>query len=183
MLFVCPSIRPVHESSHGHKRPIARNVNDALEKGIDLKLTVAGDGPERENLENYSKELKLENKITFLGFVSDMSSFYENIDIYCISSTTEDLPLSVIEAMMAGKPIIGSNIGGIPDILENIKYTVLVNDFYNQNEIESIYSMLKSCNNNDCSKYLNEKAFQQFDNKAYCNKLNNMYKELLWKQS
>lgn len=150
-----------------------------LKKGLDLKLTIAGDGPEKQNLINYTKELKLENKVTFLGFIENMNEFYNSIDIYCISSTTEDLPLSVIEAMMSGKPIIASNIGGIPDILKNVKHTILVDNFFKEEEIEKIYQMLIECDKKYCSEYLNELAYSQFDNKAYCNKLDTIYKELL----
>lgn len=154
-------------------------LSKLLEKNLKLKLVIAGDGPERENLEKYTEKLNLKEKVTFLGFIEGMESFYENIDIYCISSTTEDLPLSVIEAMMAGKPIIASNIGGIPDILKDKKYSILVDDFYSQDEIEEIYLMLKSCSNNNCAKYLNKIAFSQFNNKAYSKKLDLIYKELI----
>jgi glycosyltransferase involved in cell wall biosynthesis len=153
-------------------------LSKLLEKGLDIKLTIAGDGPEKENLIEYAKELNILKRVTFLGFVNDMQSFYEKIDIYCISSITEDLPLSVIESMMLGKPIIASNIGGIPDILKDINYSILVHDFYSQGEINDIYNMLENCNNYKCAKYLNEIAFRQFDNKAYCNKLTMIYKEL-----
>ena len=149
------------------------------EKDIDLKLVIAGDGPEKENLIEYAKELNILQKVTFLGFINDMQSFYEKIDIYCISSITEDLPLSVIEAMMLGKPIIASNIGGIPDILKDINYSILVNDFYNEEEIEKIYQMLLKCDSKNCSLYLNKIAFSKFDNKAYYQQLDTIYKELL----
>ena len=146
---------------------------------MDLKLIIAGDGPEEEKLINYSKELNIFDRVHFLGFVEDMRSFYDDIDIYCISSTTEDLPLSVIEAMMSGKPIIASNVGGIPDILKNINYTILVDNFYDKIEIDHIYNMLKSCNKTNCAEYLNKIAFSQFDNKTYCKKLTTIYKDLI----
>lgn len=154
-------------------------LSKLLEKNLDLKLVIAGDGPEKDELISYAKELKVIEKINFLGFVEDMQSFYNSIDIYCISSTTEDLPLSVIEAMMCGKPIIASNIGGIPDILKDLKYTVLINDFYNKDELEKIYTMLLKSNNKDCASYLNKIASSKFNNKAYCNNLNLIYKEIL----
>jgi len=156
-------------------------LSKLLVRGLDLTLLVAGDGPEKEFLTNYAKELGVESKVKFLGFVENMNSFYGKIDIYCISSKTEDLPLSVIEAMMSGKPIISSNVGGIPDILRDMPYTVLIDDFYEESEIELIYTMLKNCNGMKCSTYLNSIAYKKFANTEYCNKLDDLYKNILGK--
>ena len=147
------------------------------QKNLDVELLIAGDGSEMEDLQFYAQELAVETKVTFLGFVENMKKFYDDIDIYCISSLTEDLPLSVIEAMMSGKPIISSNVGGIPDILKSVDYTLLVNDFYDKSEIEKIYNMLRYCHGKECATYLHNIAMTSFDNKSYCKKLENIYKD------
>lgn len=156
-------------------------LSELLKKGLNLNLVVAGDGPEKDFLVDYTKELKIDDKVEFLGFVEDMKSFYEKIDIYCISSKTEDLPLSVIEAMMSGKPIISSNVGGIPDVLNGVQYTITIYDFFDEKELDKVYKMLMECNEKICASYLHQIAYNKFDNKAYCNQLDNLYQELLGK--
>ncbi len=152
---------------------------ELMKKGFDPRLVVAGDGPEKENLIKYSEKLGVHDKVEFFGFVEQMEEFYKKIDIYCISSKTEDLPLSIVEAMMAGKPVIASNVGGIPDILKDAACTMLVDDFYDTHEIEKISSFIKSLEYEKCKKELTQYASRNFSNSDYCKKLHNIYMDLM----
>jgi glycosyltransferase involved in cell wall biosynthesis len=90
----------------------------------DSILLIAGSGPEKESLVHRVHELGLEKMILFLGVVSneDLLSFYHSADVFVLSSInkggkTEALGVVLLEAMASGCPVIGCNVGGIPDII------------------------------------------------------------------
>lgn len=64
-------------------------------------------------------ELSLEDRFIFLGFRSDISNILSALDVFVLSSTSEGMPLSVLEAMASGKAIVATQCGGIPEIVDN----------------------------------------------------------------
>ncbi len=74
-------------------------------------LLIAGDGPEREALQTLATDLAL--NVTFLGNIADPAPLYHNADLFALSSDTEQMPLSVIEAMASGLPVIATAVGDI----------------------------------------------------------------------
>jgi glycosyltransferase involved in cell wall biosynthesis len=90
-------------------------------------LLVAGDGPERESLERLAGELKLApEQVRFLGFRTDVSDLLSAADFFALPSHTEGLPLSVLEAMAHGLPVVATPVGGIPEIVTEGESGILV---------------------------------------------------------
>lgn len=89
---------------------------DAL-AGIDRDylLRVVGDGPESGRVGEYAKSLGIEKKIQFLGSRNDVPEILNTSDIFVLSSDWEGFPISIIEAMRAGLPVIASRVGGISE--------------------------------------------------------------------
>jgi L-malate glycosyltransferase len=83
---------------------------------IPCKLLLAGDGPERAMVEHLARELKICNRIIFLGKVRDTSHVLEISDLFILPSETESFGLAALEAMAEGVPVISSNTGGIPEV-------------------------------------------------------------------
>lgn len=112
----------------------------ASEKGIDrlitalasvrkVNLVVVGDGPEKDNLREQAKELGLGHRVQFVGQVdySKVPQYYAAADIFVLPSVAwEGLPMTVIEAMAAGLPVIASRVGGVPDAVQEGKTGILV---------------------------------------------------------
>ena len=98
-----------------------------LKQGINAKLLLAGEGPEKEHLVEVSKNEKISEKVCFLGQVSHnyLQKLFSSIDLFVLPSIvndrgeTEGLGVVLLEAMASGVPVIGSNVGGIPDIIIN----------------------------------------------------------------
>lgn len=97
-----------------------------LIKTIPWTLWVIGQGSLGPRLEKLAKDLDLRERIIFLGARRNIREFLEQIDIFVLSSLWEGLGLAVLEAAAAGKPIVASRVGGIPEIIENGKTGVLV---------------------------------------------------------
>lgn len=83
---------------------------------IPCKLLLAGDGPERAMVEHLARELKICDRIVFLGKVRDTSHVLEISDLFFLPSETESFGLAALEAMAEGVPVISSNTGGIPEV-------------------------------------------------------------------
>jgi glycosyltransferase involved in cell wall biosynthesis len=90
----------------------------------DATLLIIGDGPERETLENRVRDLGIEKTVKFLGIINpaDLPPYYHSADVFVLPSITKDgkteaLGVVLLEAMASGCPVIGSNVGGIPDII------------------------------------------------------------------
>lgn len=82
-----------------------------------LKFIIAGEGYLRSDLERAAFELKLQNEVIFLGNREDIETVYNGLDVIALTSLNEGTPLSVIEAMAAGKPVIATAVGGVVDLL------------------------------------------------------------------
>jgi glycosyltransferase involved in cell wall biosynthesis len=95
-------------------------------RGHKIKYLVAGEGPVRRQLEDRVKVLNLEDEVCFCGFVSDAPAFLSQIDIFILPSLYEGLGVAVLEAMAAGKPVIASRVGGLPELIADGETGLLV---------------------------------------------------------
>jgi len=91
-----------------------------------LKVLVAGDGPERERLEEAVRRLALEDTVLLLGIRRDIPALLDALDAAVLSSDYEGSPLSVMEYMAAGKAIVSTRVGGVPELLEHGRHGLLV---------------------------------------------------------
>lgn len=99
------------------------NAEDPAERYI---LSIMGGEDGYEKLQKEIKSMGLEKIILFLGYVPDASRYLKGLDIFVLPSLKEGLPYAIMEAMLAGLPIVASRVGGIPDLIEHKKNGYLV---------------------------------------------------------
>lgn len=87
----------------------------------NVKYVIVGEGPEGKELRRFVRENGLDEKIIFTGLLKDTHKVYPALDIFTLTSTTEGVPLTILEAMAAGCPVVATRVGGIPEILEDGK--------------------------------------------------------------
>lgn len=94
-------------------------VAQAVSRGVDLRLTIVGDGRLRPALEALSADLGCADRVCFAGEVPNAGVYprLDAADLFVLPSRTEGLPRAMIEAMARGLPCIGSDAGGIPELL------------------------------------------------------------------
>lgn len=85
----------------------------------NFKLLLIGDGERRSFLENYIKDNGLADNCHVTGFLYDISVVYSLIDLFVLPSYAEGIPLTLLEAMFNSKVTLSSNVGGIPEIVQN----------------------------------------------------------------
>jgi Glycosyltransferase len=88
-----------------------------------LKFVIIGDGHLRGELEKQAGDLGITDRLSFLGNRTDTGAFYAGLDIVALTSRNEGTPLSLIEAMAAGKPVISTGVGGVVDLLGDVQQT------------------------------------------------------------
>jgi glycosyltransferase involved in cell wall biosynthesis len=98
-----------------------RDLLNALVKTANpqVHLALAGEGPIKPELETLAKELGIEKQVHFLGYRNDIPTLIQAADAVLLVSQQEGLPRSIMEAMCLNTPVIGSNIRGTQDLLEN----------------------------------------------------------------
>ena len=92
-----------------------------IQKKIRSKLILVGDGPEMAGVRSLAKELEILDRIRFLGRVDRVESILPCADLFLMPSYLEGFGLALLEAMSCGVPVISSNQGGIPELVENGK--------------------------------------------------------------
>jgi glycosyltransferase involved in cell wall biosynthesis len=90
----------------------------------NINFLIVGEGPLKEDLEKYAQ--RLGKNIKFLGQRKDIPEIIKGIDIFVLSSDYEGLPLTILEAMAASKSVVATNVGGIPEAVEDGKTGILV---------------------------------------------------------
>ncbi len=122
--FVIISVAALHERKGLNY--LIEAFAKVAEKKEKVKLTIVGEGPERKKLEKLIKNLKLDDKVTLTGSQKEIAFLLGASDLFVLASIKEAFGLAILEAMEAGIPVIGSNVGGIPEIIENNKTGLLV---------------------------------------------------------
>jgi len=82
-----------------------------------MQFVVVGDGERRDHLRSMVQGLGLEDRVHFLGWRLDLPALYADMDCVCLTSRNEGTPVSLIEAMAAGRPVVATAVGGVPDLL------------------------------------------------------------------
>lgn len=95
-------------------RALARMLR---QDAIDARLVVIGDGDQLENLQNLARELALSDRVAFCGWVLDRERIFSDLDVTCLSSQNEGTPVSIIESLAAGVPVVATRVGGVPDVM------------------------------------------------------------------
>lgn len=119
-------------SPHGEKlllhisnfRPVKRiqdvlAIFEGVSKEIDARLILIGDGEERPGMLQKACELKLRDKVIFLGKQDNVEDLIPSADLFLLPSAEESFGLAALEAMSCGVPVIGTTRGGIPEVVED----------------------------------------------------------------
>jgi glycosyltransferase involved in cell wall biosynthesis len=87
--------------------------------GLRPTLTLAGDGPARPSIEARVREFGLSGQVRLLGTRKDIPELLRSAGTFVLASDTEGLPITIIEAMAAGKPVVATRVGGVPDVVRD----------------------------------------------------------------
>ena len=93
---------------------------------IDVIVRLAGRGPEKKELSDLARSLRIHDRVRFAGHVEDVPAFLRDLDVFVLPSAAEAHPNALLEAMSCGLPCVASAVGGVPEMLEGGRCGVLV---------------------------------------------------------
>jgi len=105
---------------------LVRAMSIVIREAQDTRLMLVGEGPERQGIELLVKELGLQRNVLMTGFRSDVPELLRCSDILVLCSDNESAGLTLLEAMSSGLPVVGTRVGGIPEIIEDGRNGFLV---------------------------------------------------------
>jgi glycosyltransferase involved in cell wall biosynthesis len=163
-----------------HPQKGHRYLLHAVDRVPNAHFVFAGDGPEREYLSNLASVLGVAQRVTFLGHRDDMQELLAIADLVVLPSLYEGLPISVLEAMGAGKPVVATRIGGTDEIITDGHDGLLVPPGDSQALADGIRSSLKNhrlrC---ELGKHARATVETRFSADRMCARVSQVYEELI----
>ncbi|MFC1615642.1 glycosyltransferase family 4 protein [Patescibacteria group bacterium] len=167
-----------------HERKGVKYLINAIpkiaEKFPNIKLVVIGDGAERDNLQRLIKKLKLQKHVALIGKQKHIPKLLKASDIFCLSSKREAFGLVNAEAMIAGLPIVATNAGGIPEVVENGKTGTIVGTKNSEALSEALINLIE---NPDKRKKMSEagkkRVYEKFDAMVMAREYQKVYQKLI----
>jgi glycosyltransferase involved in cell wall biosynthesis len=121
--FVCAAGRLSPEKGH---RYLVQAIPGLVRRIPQLSLLFLGEGRERQSLAEEVKRLGVQKYVVFAGFQKDVRSWIQACDLLVNPSLTEGMPNVVLEAMALGTPVVATNVGGVPDLIEHLESGLLI---------------------------------------------------------
>lgn len=163
----------------GH-RLLLRAVAQLPNKSRSIHLLLAGDGPERFQLEAMTEQMGLTGQVTFLGQCPDIAGFLAELDISVLVSSSESSPNAITESMAAGLPIVATRVGGIPELISHGETGLLVPM---DDDVELAHAIEYLADNPDVRARLGQNALEfalrHFRLDQVCQGYEHLYAELL----
>lgn len=147
-----------------------------------VKFLIVGDGELHAELKNYAEKLGIQEHIIFTGFRLDMPDIYADTDIVVLSSFNEGTPVSLIEAMASGVPVVATRVGGVPDLVHDRATGLLVRPGDAEALANAIIELLKDSElRKSLGKSAINSAYPKYDISKLVESLDNLYSALLKK--
>ncbi|MDD5433306.1 MAG: glycosyltransferase family 4 protein [Candidatus Pacebacteria bacterium] len=153
---------------------IAREV---VKENDKTKFVLVGDGPIKEECQNFIKKEKLEEKVLLLGEKSPVEAreLFFAFDVFVLTSKFEGMPITILEAMFASLPVIASNVGGISELVDSEKGGFLIKNNYFGEAKERFEYLIK---NPQLRKQMGEYNLQKARADFTLNKMVEQYEDL-----
>jgi glycosyltransferase involved in cell wall biosynthesis len=156
-----------------------RAIAIASKQNPRLRLLIVGDGPQRESIERLVAELNLADRVQMLGMRSDVCRLLAAADAFLLTSLSEGIPVTLIEAMAAGVPIVSTSVGGVPEVVEH-GATGLLAKVGNADDIAEAILLLSR--NDSLQKRLasaaQESAAEQFSENSMIARYDELFREM-----
>jgi len=103
-----------------------RACHRVIDAGHNIRIVIAGSGPEERSLRHLATSLELSRRLTFVDGSVSMAGYLSAIDIFCLPSLQQGIGVMMLEAMALGRPVIASGVGGVVSVIEDNRTGLIV---------------------------------------------------------
>ncbi|MBK1810278.1 glycosyltransferase family 4 protein [Clostridium sp. YIM B02505] len=150
----------------------------------NAQLLIVGDGDEREQLEELTKQLNLEDRVIFAGYQKNVYDYMNIFDCFVLPSVREGLPIAVLEAMAMKKLVISTPVAGLAKLIKNGENGIMISE---RSEEELVNSMLYIYDNADIRSSIESNAYnylkENYNIDDYVKNLEKYYQKVLGRRS
>ena len=122
--FTCLHIGRFSEQKNHETMLVA--LKQLIDEGLNVKFVFLGEGDRYEQIVEMANQMNIIDYIEFAGVTGDIRPYLDKSDLFMLPSKWEGMPITLIEAMAAGMPIIAAKVGGVPDMIENGRTGILI---------------------------------------------------------
>jgi len=150
----------------------------------NAKYLIVGNGPRKEALMKLTDELGIAEHVIFTGFAEDIPEIYSCSDVAVLSSLSEGLPQSLLQAMAAGIPVVATKVGGVPEVVIHEKTGLLVESGDHEGLAKGIIRILQNRDEAEqMSRDARELILKEHTADKMIDKIEGLYKKLLSKKA
>jgi len=137
---------------------LLRAAQRVLSRNPEVTFVLVGDGPSRKDWETLAAELGISGRVRFTGTRNDMPGVYASLDVVVLPSEIESMPMCVLEAMAAGKPVIATPVGAVPQLVASEETGLLVET----GSVDALANaILRLVDDRDFARQLGENGYQR----------------------
>jgi glycosyltransferase involved in cell wall biosynthesis len=159
---------------------LLRAVRELCNTMNGFKVVIVGEGPDRPAIEAMVQEYGLQSSVILAGQQSDMPGVYAAMDIFVLPSLNEGLPMTILEAMAASKPVVATRVGAIPKVINDGENGLLINPRNSEALRNALASLLSDP---DKCRRMGERAHdwvsRNYTSEAMAIKYRQLYEEIL----
>ncbi|HDH51780.1 MAG TPA: glycosyltransferase family 1 protein [Nitrospirae bacterium] len=150
-----------------------------IDSQADIKFVIVGDGELRKELEDYAEKLGIADEVIFTGFRRDLPEIYAGLDIVVLTSKNEGTPVSIIEAMAAARPVVATNVGGVPSLVKDGVTGLLVKPGDTDSLSDAVARLIKDPHlRQDMGREARSRVFPSYDISELVGRINVLYSSL-----
>ncbi|GAB5492142.1 MAG: hypothetical protein Phog2KO_23570 [Phototrophicaceae bacterium] len=152
-----------------------------MKGNLSAKVLIAGDGAERETLENLVDDLNMREDICFMGQLQpeEMPDFYQMMDVYVLATNREGCPISILEAMSSGVPVIATSVGDVPFLVHSGQNGYTIDEPDSQQIANLLNYILQSNDFHKHTRLYNTTLMPKFDNTLQASKVHRIFEKIL----
>lgn len=169
--------RLVYEKAHYLFLQAAARI---VENVPDVKFLIVGDGPLKTELEDLARKLGVSQYCLFTGFRDDIPKIISTLDVLVLCSLLEGMPMTILEGMAMAKPVVATNVGGIPELVKDGETGILVPPRDAESLAKAIIALLKD---RDKARHMGlfgrRRVEKEFDVEIMVRKTEETYQELI----
>jgi len=158
-------------------------VAQLVRDGHDVQLLLLGEGGLRQELRDQANALRLTKYILMPGYIGNVVNYLSRCTVFAMPSLTEGLPIALLEAMQAGIPVVASQVGGIPDVLDNGRAGTLVSPADVESLAAALSQLLVDGELADkCVKAARQRVTEKYSSRTMAEKYLTIYAQLITEQ-